>query len=395
MRSPSFSGKMAGTSLIACLTVGGTLTAVPVAGADDTEVLFTQLEEISREASAKNEEVLALEVEIDKTEDAIAESEARVAESQEEIDKSQEAVDAAESESTDASKAAEEADRLAREARSAQEAVRDELDNLAGARYRGVYIDPLTNAVSASDPAAMVDRVSYMSLLADDATAHLQDLEEENRRTAQAASQAHAAVAEANWSQSVVDRAHEDLSAAHEDLKNEQASLEEHRAALEEQRASLEVEQADLETQISDVQSRVDGLSPADLDRWQNRFGSSEIAPSSVSSDGVVGAAMSQIGKPYGWGATGPNAYDCSGLMYWAFQQQGKTIPRTSAAQVSGGQPVSRGELQPGDIVGFYPGVTHVGMYIGNGQVVHASDYGTPVGVASLDSMPFAGAARY
>ncbi|MDN6619454.1 MAG: C40 family peptidase, partial [Corynebacterium variabile] len=87
--------------------------------------------------------------------------------------------------------------------------------------------------------------------------------------------------------------------------------------------------------------------------------------------------------------------FDCSGLMYWASQQLGKSIPRTSQAQVSGGTPVSRDELQPGDIVGYYSGVTHVGMYIGDGKIVHASDYGIPVQVVSVDSMPFAGASRY
>ena len=81
--------------------------------------------------------------------------------------------------------------------------------------------------------------------------------------------------------------------------------------------------------------------------------------------------------------------------MVWSYQQMGKSIPRTSQAQLAGGTPVPMDQLQPGDIVGYYPGVTHVGMYIGDGQVVHASTYGVPVAVVPLNSMPVQGAVRY
>lgn len=118
-------------------------------------------------------------------------------------------------------------------------------------------------------------------------------------------------------------------------------------------------------------------------------------APSSVDTSSVVSAAMSRIGSPYAWGAAGPNAFDCSGLVSWSYSQVGKSIPRTSQAQIAGGTPVAISDLQPGDVVGFYPGITHVGIYIGNGQVVHASTYGTPVQVADMNTMPVTGAARY
>lgn len=118
-------------------------------------------------------------------------------------------------------------------------------------------------------------------------------------------------------------------------------------------------------------------------------------APSSVDTSSVVSAAMSRIGSPYAWGATGPSAFDCSGLVSWSYSQVGKSIPRTSQAQIAGGTPVAISDLQPGDVVGFYPGITHVGIYIGNGQVVHASTYGTPVQVADMNTMPVTGAARY
>ncbi|WP_019431575.1 C40 family peptidase [Streptomyces sp. AA0539] len=104
--------------------------------------------------------------------------------------------------------------------------------------------------------------------------------------------------------------------------------------------------------------------------------------------------ALGQVGKPYGWGATGPDAYDCSGLTQAAWSAAGVALPRTSQSQSGAGTRVSRDQLAPGDLVFYYPGLTHVALYIGNGQVVHASRPGTPVRTAPVDSMPFAAATR-
>lgn len=108
----------------------------------------------------------------------------------------------------------------------------------------------------------------------------------------------------------------------------------------------------------------------------------------------VVAAAMSRIGAPYVWGATGPDSFDCSGLVQWSYAQVGKSLPRVSDAQIWGGTPVSLEELQPGDVVG-YSGGGHVGIYIGNGQVVHAPTSGQTVTVIGLHDMPVVGASRY
>ncbi|QLY33586.1 C40 family peptidase [Nocardia huaxiensis] len=107
----------------------------------------------------------------------------------------------------------------------------------------------------------------------------------------------------------------------------------------------------------------------------------------------AVDAALSKVGSPYVYGAAGPNAFDCSGLMQWSYAQAGVSIPRTSYDQLASGTPVSMDDLQPGDIVSFYGG-SHSGMYVGNGEVVHASTSGQPVKVAPISSMPFAGARR-
>ncbi len=110
---------------------------------------------------------------------------------------------------------------------------------------------------------------------------------------------------------------------------------------------------------------------------------------------GAVRAALTRIGDPYVWGATGPDQFDCSGLVVWAYQQVGKTVPRSSQAQAQGGTPVSRDNLQPGDVIIFYNDASHVGIYAGDGNIVHASTFGVPVKVQAMDSFPFHSARRY
>jgi cell wall-associated NlpC family hydrolase len=104
--------------------------------------------------------------------------------------------------------------------------------------------------------------------------------------------------------------------------------------------------------------------------------------------------AYGKLGSPYVWGATGPNAFDCSGLVQAAYRSAGVSLPRTTYAQIGAGHRVSRSELLPGDLVFFYSGVSHVGIYVGNGQMIHAPNPSAPVRLAPIDQMPFAGATR-
>jgi cell wall-associated NlpC family hydrolase len=108
----------------------------------------------------------------------------------------------------------------------------------------------------------------------------------------------------------------------------------------------------------------------------------------------AVQKALGKVGAPYRWGASGPSAFDCSGLTSWAFKQAGVSLPRTSRAQSAVGTPVSKANLQPGDLVFFYKPVSHVAIYIGNGKVVHASTSGQPVKIGNLNRMPFNSARR-
>ncbi|SDE27596.1 Cell wall-associated hydrolase, NlpC family [Rhodococcus tukisamuensis] len=117
-------------------------------------------------------------------------------------------------------------------------------------------------------------------------------------------------------------------------------------------------------------------------------------APVVTAGQKAVDAAASKIGSPYVWGASGPDAFDCSGLVQWAFKQAGIALPRTSYDQAAAGIAVPTSALQVGDVVSFYGG-SHSGIYAGNGEVIHAATSGTPVKRAPIASMPMDGARRY
>jgi len=108
----------------------------------------------------------------------------------------------------------------------------------------------------------------------------------------------------------------------------------------------------------------------------------------------ALNSALNKIGSPYRWGAAGPSAFDCSGLVTWSFAQAGIPMPRTSRAQSTVGTPVAEADLQPGDLVFFYSPVSHVAIYIGGGKVVHASTSSSPVKISNLSTMPFHNARR-
>ncbi|MBC9725758.1 NlpC/P60 family protein [Streptomyces sp. TRM68367] len=116
-------------------------------------------------------------------------------------------------------------------------------------------------------------------------------------------------------------------------------------------------------------------------------------APNSRAAD-AVSYAYQKLGNPYVWGATGPDAFDCSGLVQAAYRSAGVSLPRTTYAQIDAGRRVSRSELLPGDLVFFYSGISHVGIYVGNGSMIHAPRPGAPVRLAPLGEMPYAGATR-
>jgi len=105
--------------------------------------------------------------------------------------------------------------------------------------------------------------------------------------------------------------------------------------------------------------------------------------------------ARTQLGKPYRYGAAGPDAYDCSGLTLTSWRKAGVSLPRTTAQQFHVGKRIAKGNLQIGDLVFYYgPTPSHVGIYAGNGRIIHAPRPGKVVQHVPIDYMPFAGAVR-
>ncbi|NEA96229.1 C40 family peptidase, partial [Actinospica acidiphila] len=117
-------------------------------------------------------------------------------------------------------------------------------------------------------------------------------------------------------------------------------------------------------------------------------------APASGRAAAAVAAARSALGKPYVWGANGPSGFDCSGLTQWAYAQAGVALPRTSQAQRHAGRQVPLSEARPGDLVLYRSDASHVGMYMGDGQVIHAPYPGAPVRYDPVGMMPVSSVTR-
>lgn len=113
--------------------------------------------------------------------------------------------------------------------------------------------------------------------------------------------------------------------------------------------------------------------------------------PKAPAVNGQAGAAVryayGALGKPYQWGAEGPNGYDCSGLTLAAWRAAGRSLPHNAAMQWSATARVSRAELRPGDLV-FYRNLGHVALYVGDGKVIHAPTFGRNVELRPVDLMP-------
>ncbi len=159
--------------------------------------------------------------------------------------------------------------------------------------------------------------------------------------------------------------------------------------------ASVAARDADLAAQKASIQKKIDALQKLRLRAYGTagandgplRLGPCPMTYTRDKGGRAAQKACSLIGKPYVFGSEGPNSFDCSGLTKTAWASVGVHLEHYTRDQLGEGRAVSRSELQPGDLVFFYSPVSHVGIYVGNGQMVHASTYGQPVKVASVDAM--------
>ncbi|RAG81136.1 hypothetical protein DN069_34455 [Streptacidiphilus pinicola] len=128
---------------------------------------------------------------------------------------------------------------------------------------------------------------------------------------------------------------------------------------------------------------------------WRGSLPPGELARRATgAAQAAIGYAVAQIGKPYLWGATGPESFDCSGLTMRAWQAAGVDIPRTSQDQWAQLRHVSVSDLRPGDLIVYFRGATHVALYVGDGAIIQAPHPGGVVELAAAGSMPILGVLR-
>ena len=171
------------------------------------------------------------------------------------------------------------------------------------------------------------------------------------------------------------------------------------KAALDEAKKAeqdLNDRKRDAEMRIEQAEKLLDRLSPQQ--RRDRNSGGSTADPGPFAGSGLgvkaLNFAREQLGKPYAWGGNGPNSFDCSGLMVWAFKQAGVSIPRMAADQASLGTQVAFADLQVGDLVFYYNPIGHVGIYTGNGQFLDAPQTGDVVKIQPVSKSAFTTARR-
>lgn len=272
-------------------------------------------------------------------------------------------------EEVDAMQAAAEPARLAAEAARAEEdRFRAQVDVLTLSVFESGNLDQFNALLASGSPQDFLDQMSMLEMLASDQRIVLDELIAVVEDTGSAQADADAAAARA---QAATDAA----IAAERDLETRKREAE---TRIEEAEALL---------------ARLDPQARADRIASDAEGPDGPIAGSGAGAE-AVRAAITQLGQPYEWAAAGPNSYDCSGLIYWAFAQAGVTIPRSSSQQALMGREVPPDEIRAGDLVYFYSPVSHVGLAVDGETMINAPQTGDVVKYASFRDRDLVGARR-
>lgn len=286
-------------------------------------------------------------------------------------------------------------------------AYREDVAQFASASYRGARLGQLAALLTAESTSDYLDEVSSLDQVAGSTKVMLfealkaRDAADTAAQTAETSQQAAKdAAAKADAALTAAQQATADVEAQKTKLDGQVEVYHRLFAALssKERAAAMEAQQAAWEEQArlaAEQQASEDAIATqgADADLPDAAAGGSDPSAAVADSPGgdaaspkamiAIQAALSKLGMPYRYGASGPNSYDCSGLTSWAWAQAGVTLPRTSSGQAS--LPVvPLSDLQPGDLITYYSPTHHVALYIGNGQIIHASTEGKPVYITSM-----------
>ncbi len=294
-------------------------------------------------------------------------------------------------------------------ARSQLATFQTSVNKVAVAQYMGGRPDGMNALLTASSPQGLIDQMSIQRVMAVEMSSQMKSFRE-------ASAQATAAEQASARSAAEAKTAAEQAAAVRADLQSKQSKLQVDIAIVKSQYEALTPNQREAlaamppAPPIPPPPAPLPPNDPAILAMAPPGIAPppagavpppgippGDMAPPQGGGVGptVIQAALSRIGSPYSWGGSGPSAFDCSGLVMWSFQQAGISLPHSSQALANGGAPVSVDQMQPGDVVNYYSDASHTAIYIGNGMMVHASTYGTPVRVAPVDNAPIYNVRRY
>ncbi|MEU8744893.1 NlpC/P60 family protein [Streptomyces parvulus] len=261
-------------------------------------------------------------------------------------------------------------DRMARKQQEYNE-LRDRLGPLAAEQYRSGAIDPSVQLFLSSDPDDYLEKAEVLGRTGDRQAAALRALQMKQRELAQERADATKRLKALQ----------ETRSKAKEKKDEVQAKLVAARKLLN----SLTVAQREKMEAAQEREEAAEGVSDS---------AATYKGPASGRAKTALDFAYAQLGKPYGWGSTGPNSYDCSGLVGAAWRAAGVSLPRTVKQMYDAGRKVSKTDMQPGDIIYWYNDTQHNGMYVGGGKAIHAPRTGKNIEIVPVDSMPFFAASR-
>jgi len=265
------------------------------------------------------------------------------------------------------------------------------LGGMAAAQYRNGGIDPTLQLLVQADPSTMLNMSATVDRVTENSSDALKLLAQQKADMAAKAREAADKMTELDANTKAAEAKKKQFDG---DVAKAQALLNSLQAN---QRAELQAQQARDQAAALAAAKQAAQSSSGTTGSSSSSGTKTAVPPVSGRAGAAVAFAQSVLGKPYIFGATGPGGYDCSGLTQAAWKAAGVSIPRTATAQMQGLKAVPASQAQPGDLVFFYGNssyVNHVGLYIGNGKVIHAPHPGASVTVASVSTMPVVSYAR-